>query len=1204
MNAEQKLETKQHRLGNILSNSSTAFRVAIGSVLGALIILFFSVVYSHEIFFSDRWDPYKPKYLEIWFFTIAIVMLIPIIMRSIKKELLVWYARTGTVATFVALIIWLVSIWPISTMEAAYTSIGYAFEENIVPFEITLHLAASTVSSIFLLLVAVPRPLKANAFKDVFVMICGSLAIGTGFCYALIGFGYPGLHVLFWVSIFSLAALVALEFLPGIVMKEKPETIYQDTTRIVELEEESNAGKKRSIIFALVLIMVCFLVMLFIPEKSLSGVAEIIPLLIPSVEAIAILIKFLVSRVSSKNVSNKSVGSALKIKLAILFFAIINIVAFYITNIYSNALTIILIWVTEAFVIIIKLAVSRVVGKVSAPRAYGNIMLSWLAFTGALIGGVVILVGAGYYRDLQVTMAIMLPAMLAGFIAGYIIKNIGDKKKSQTESGISKRYHLILIAGFCIVAIVSVAIWMTWQEFLHTAPIDPDTQTPDSRDVPFLGIAGMIPGGVAIGLLVFAGIGSIGEYHRKTTLSRDVEPAWNANATSWLVLLLPASFYFGQVYFGTRIYEWAGHIQTNLENSSTTSLLVGIVLLVFAIWVMTSLVIVIARARHANYMPSILQESRPGLRRQFSAPAIIVVVFLASIAGSALVMKFPRMEPSWNQLIVQNDAFTLWSTYPAAKVSQKYLPGTFQSTVEELEITMAAGETERVHIILTPVQDVENIRLNMSSFRKSVNETFPATGLNWYYVTYNLGDQEEHLVPGNPYQYRGRDNVSSIYLSQINTWGAMPGLNLPIWLSFTSAYNTTAGTYTGNVTLSWNVDGTPGSLLIRARVDVLDYKKPIAYRFGTFLGANTNNSTVGKMIWRCDRTGYYPGYSQFIPPTFVQSINWTAKTYVLNFTRFNAALNACAQAGYMHQIWNSFTTAALAVTDPAPFSANWNETVTGILAQMEANLTATLFDLPHGQGKVRAIDLIYDEIYDEPGKDDAYRFRIGQLIKQNASDYKLMCTCGISKEAASWPGWSGPGGVYDVIKVRVTGPLAFQEYFDDPSVRQLYADYPAENWIYWINSPWPPYPNSAQAYNTGSGLISQVVQYYVLTNVTGFLFWTAGDTAWADGGDGYEGWGSGRYFYLVDDGSNSYDVGYRFELLDDGLEIGEMVRHLDAMIAGTTGALNASTMQQARSIRAAFESMFPNFRAYPDPQHVGDLYALRLELLEFLAINT
>ncbi len=861
-----------------------------------------------------------------------------------------------------------------------------------------------------------------------------------------------------------------------------------------------------------------------------------------------------------------------------------------------------LVPIVEVFAVLVHIIKTRKIRESRTLKEYSEVGRACLAFIFCLFGLLVAFLISGYYRDFVATVTIVVTSAAGGLAIASVWSR---EKKGHSLTSPSLEFFLFLV-GVLLLAIIGLSEyvqWMSWAKNLTGLPTD----LHDPRSVPFLGPTGMVPTGIAIGFLFWYGVKKLQNYHLKTNITPNGEPIWNGIATTWCLLLIPGAFYFVQVFFDNRIYEWYDHILENVTSVASTILIVTVVLLASAI-VIAAIGIFKRRGyrKIQKLSPPLTREIDYGpLRTRATGIAVVGLLLASSLAGIAITSVWPAPEPSHRALLGTNTDLLLWSTFPAEKVSESYIPGTFVTTESVINVTMAAGETERAHIILTPRTDLNNVTLTISNLLHSVShEQFPASGINWYYVTYNFDGQEEHLVPGNQSQYRGRENVTSAYLAQLSSWHVQRGKNQPLWLSFTSLYNTTSGIYNGNMTLSWVKGEQFESILIPVRVVVADYQKPLKYRSGTFIGSSLGSAAArGRSLWRHGRMGYNPGNPEFLPPTFIETIDWVVGTFTLNFTGFLTALNACAQAGYTHQIWRPFTDAALAVQDPVPFSANWNQTVLAILAYMSGNLTTTTFDLPFGQGKIRAIDLVYADIYDEPGKDDAYRFRFGQLLHQAAPDWRLICTTGITRESASWPGYLGPGGVFDVIDVRIMGPLGFQDYFDDAYIRQLYSEYPAENWIYWINSPWPPYPNSAQAYNPGSAVFSQVIQYYVLTNVSGFLFWTSGDETWADGGNGYAGWGSGQYFYPAGDNSGDWDPCYRFELLDDSMEVAELVRHLDAIIANkTTGPLNTTTLSQAINLRERFNRMFPNFKTYPKPAELGSLYSLRSDLLEFLAM--
>ncbi len=1105
-----------------------------GSMAGGLLILFFAVIYSHQIFFSDRWDPTLSKYPELWFFTMSIAVLVPVILRTFRGTVLAWFTRICLGAIPVLLGIWIAVSWPSSTTEAAYTSIGYAFRENVILLQFTLHLAATVLSSIVLQQVIVPRDQKPAAFKTLGAILLGALALGAGMLGILSWLGYPGLHVIFIFSIIWTGGLA--------IFSRWNIGTPQSIITPADKERDSilkNAGRKRELVFPVLIIGVSLVVALLVPKKNWETIILVALFAVPLLEVTAALLHF---------------------------------------------------------------AKTRKHREVRTLKAYGEVGRAWLAFFFCLFGFLLALLLAGYYRYLVPTMMVLSASIALGF--NLASARFRGKKGQSTFS--SPRELVVFLTGMLMLAItgfVGYSQWMAWAESLEGL----NTSVQDSQGLPFLGLLGMIPAGFAIGLVMWYGFQSFQKYHLKTYLTAKGEPAWNGISTTWCLLLIPGAFYFGQVFFDNRIFEWGDLLLENVTKVASNVFIVVVILLVFAMLIAGVGILKWRGFKHfPKYSPAMqVSEDRDARHARVKSLAILGLLVVSSFGFATVTTVWPRQEPSYRALLATDDDLLLWSTYPAEKVTDSYVPGSFVTTATEINVTMAAGETERVHLILTPRAPLRNLSVAMSPLLLPIShEAFPASGINWYYATYNFDGQEEHLVPGNASQYRGRENVTSTYLAQIASWPVESGKNQPLWLSFTSLYNTTAGSYEGNVTVSWVRGDIPSSILLPVRVVVVDYQKPLKHRVGTLIGLSLGNAAQrGRSLWRHGRMGYNPPYPEMLPTTFVETIDWGAGTFTLNFTAFNVALNACAQAGYTHQIWSNFTNTVLAVQNPAPFSARWNQTVLAILGNMTQNLTATTFDLPFGQGQIRAIDLIYADIYDEPGSEDAWRFRFGQLLDQAAPDWRLLCTTGITRASASWPGYLGPGGVFDVIDVRIQGPLGFQDYFDDPYIRQLYAEYPAENWIYWINSPWPPYPNSAQAYNPGSAIFSQVIQYYVLTNVSGFLFWTSGDETWADGGNGYAGWGSGQYFYPAGDNSGDWDPCYRFELLDDGMEVAELVRHLDALIAnGTTGPLNTITLPQAINLRTRFNQMFPHFKAYPKPSELGFLYSLRLDLLAFLAI--
>ncbi|MBN2151828.1 MAG: hypothetical protein JW839_10305 [Candidatus Lokiarchaeota archaeon] len=1136
----QERAPKPRGLPGRLAGLQPALTMATGSVFGALLVVFFSVVYSHQIFFSDRWDPYATKYIELWFFTLSLSVLVPAVLRFVSKGVVAWYGRVCTVAAAVVIIAWLASSWPTHVTEAGYTSIGYMFRDNVILFELALHLSASVVASAFLELTAVQRDGKEGAFKSVSGMVIGALALAAGMSVCVYVFQYPGLHAVLAVAAVSAAALAVA----GIVPLAAPGA-WSVVTEQEGASKEGDApyqrgGYVRAFVFSGTTIVVLLVLFLVVSEKAWETIATVIPVLFPLAEVVVCL-------------------------------------PYY-------------IW-------------SRTTEREDSVRGYGDVVRSVVALVFALIGIAIALLVSGYYRAIPRSVIWLAGAAACGFIVARAIR----WREATSSSARALLNHVVLLAGLTIVAAVAITAGLSWHghaDLLEGIPED----LRDPSAVPFPDLPGVIPAGFGIGLLLACAVHGIGDYHQKAPLGTSGEPTWNANATIWLIMAIPGAFYMGQFFFENRIFEWYLHIQSNVEDTGTTIMLFGAVyvaIVLAAVPLVIRLAVNVARGRGKGDM---VTSNRLPRRERWAGATLVAIVFAASLGGAAIASAWPQPEPAHHALLIRHDDLTLWTLYPAEKVTNTYEPGTFSTTASEISVTMAAGETERVHLILTPRAAITRLRVNISSLHDSGSgEYFPTNGSNWYYVTYNFDGQEEHLVPGNPYQYRGRENVSVAYLAQVDNWAASPGSNQPLWLAFTSLYNTSAGSYVGCVNVTWVGGDGAGQISLPIRVTVLDYKKPIAFRFFTAIGTARGEAAVrGRSLWRHGRMGYEPGHTEMLLPKF-WTINWITGSFTLDFTNFYNAMNECASAGYTIQKYVAFSAEMLtpgAVAPAVPFSALWNSTVLAIIGNASLDMNNTQFDLPHGQGKIKAIDMFYDDLYDEPGKDDAWRFRFGQLFDQachtTGIKWRLLCTCGVSLEAAGWPGWSEPGGVYDVIDIRVQMPFGFQLYRDDPEVRYL-SDvvYPAEDWIYWINSPWPPAPNSAQAYNPGSAVFSQAVQYYTISNASGFLFWTSGDTTWADGGDGYAGWGSGKYFYPAGDGSGDWDPCYRFEMFDDGLEVGELLRHLDAMIVnGTAGPLDAARLQQAVGIRDEFEAMFPDFYTYPRPDRVGDLYALRLELLQ------
>jgi Ca2+/Na+ antiporter len=1145
MQDQKSQQSKPRGLPERLRAFQPGITMATGSIFGALLVLFFAVMYSHQIFFSDRWDSSATKYIELWFFTLAISVLVPALLRFVNKGLLAWYGRVCTVAAAAVMVVWLAGSWPTFVTENGYTAIGYMFRDNILLFQLALHLSATVVASTFLQQAAVHRDGKIAAFKDVSGMMLGAIILGAAMSACAAFFQYPGLHVVFVVAAASAVVLAIAGAIPHIARGAWSAMASPESTSSERDAPFQRGGGVRAFVFTGATIAVLLLSLAYLPEKIWETIATFIPLAYPIAEVIACLIYF--------------------------------------------------IW-------------SRAAKQTDAIRGYGDVGRSVVALIFAMLGIVLALLVSGYYRAMLDTM----PWLAGAAACGLLIARVTRGRGTASSSARALQNHVVFLAGLAILAAVAITSGLTWLDhasMLDAIPLD----LQDPSGVPFPGLIGVVPAGFGIGLLLACAVHGIGDYHQKAPLGTSGEPTWNANATIWFLMAIPGAFYMGQFYFENRIFEWYVHIQTNVEDTGTTVLAVGVVFAILVIALVPLLIRLIMNMVREKGKGTMQISKRLPRQQRWAGAAIIALVLAASLGGAAVVSVWQHTEPANHVLLFQNEAFTLWSLHPSEKVEDTYMHGTFSTTASEIVVTMAAGETERVHLVLTPRATIGQLRVNISSLHDSISgDDFPSNGSNWYFVTYNFDGQEEHLVPGNPGQYRGREILSAAYLSQINNWAAAPGSNQPLWLSFTSLYNTTAGTYAGNVTIWWAGNTGAESTTIPVRVTVLAYQKPLAYRFSTAIGTSQGAAAArGRSLWRHGRMGYESGFPEMLLPKF-WTIDWTTGVFTLNYTSFYNALNACAQAGYTIQKYLAFSGEMLtpsAVSPSVPFSALWNSTVLAIVGNASLDMNITQFDLPNGQGKIRAIDMFYDDLYDEPGNQDAWRFRFGQILNRAANvtgvKWRLLCTCGISLEAASWPGWSGPGGVYDVVDIRVQGPLGFQFYRDDPQVRYL-ADvvYPAEEWVYWINSPWPPAPNSAQAYNPGSAVFSQAVQYYTISNVSGYYFWTSGDTAWADGGDGYAGWGSGKYFYPAGDGSGDWDPGYRFEMLDDGLEVGELLRHLDAMIANSTlGPLNAVTLQQAVGIRDKFEAMFPDFYTYPRPDRVGDLYALRLELLQFLVDN-
>ncbi|MFX0102933.1 MAG: hypothetical protein ACFFCS_25415 [Candidatus Hodarchaeota archaeon] len=1138
---------------------------AYGACLGAMFLAIFSVVYSHQIFFSSRWDYYAQRYQETWFFFMVLFGCIPVVLSYIKQDLLKYYLLVSSVLQIIILVAWMLNFWPLYVTEASYTSIGYAFAENRGYFHWYMYISSSSFMTTMILLKSKGMQGTAST-KSLISMVLFICLLGAIFCTILATLGFLGLYSIFF-SMLGITVSIACTMLFSIIANARKRKSTEDSPEErnpLSSGDEITRGKDkgsliRMVLNASILSVLILLTYLFISPKEWEAYVLLFIFIIPLVETFELIFHGISIRARKKPKGN---------------------------------------------------------------RNYGHVVRFFISIVLAIFILVVALITAGYYRYIISYFTWFLFSTTLGIICAIginaIIKKMGTanaKEKLPSDKYLNLRLNIMLMIGVSMFLITLTMLHDAWDGFF-TYFQENTSLVP--KDVYFFGTNSLVPCGLSVGFLLHTGVNSLGEYSQAARKSLNGMPRWSAVSILWASMLLPTFLFIGQFYFENRIYEWnrdlfTGNFEAILELLFIMQIVFLIIIALFIAWLVVSLINRRYRKRKSATKHGIITKGKIRAKKlnvKLLVTAAIVSVPL--ILPGVLFTFIPVEEPDYHALIETNADFLLWSTFPGEKISPNYKPGTFETTSQKLELILCRGETERMHLVISPKKVINSLRVNISTpLHEGTMEPFPVNGCNWYYATYNFDGQEEHLVPGNPTQYRGRQTTSAAYLAEINSWSVQAGTNQPIWLSFTSYYNSTPGIYEGNITISWTSEDsgtiTPHNLTIDLDLEVLTYQKPIQYRFKTALGAST---APGPSLWRHGRMGYHASIPYMIPPPLgtVFTINWTAGDFEVNWTDFDAALNRSASEGYFHMLYTWYPGDAFNTTSSTPiprFSDSWNTTVKKVLVNASAHLNSTMFDLPFGQGQIRAIDMISMDLYDEPGKDDAWRFRYGQILDEAAPEWKLLCTTAISREAASWPGYTGPGGVFDVVDIRVQGAHSYREYIDDPYVRDLYEEYPAELWTYWINSPWPSYPNSAQAYNPGVNVLSQVIQYYTICPVSGFLFWTAGDTAWADGGDGYTGWGSGKYFYYVTDGTDEWDPGYRFEILDEGMEIAELLRHLDALIDGTASTtLNATGMMEAEGIRDEFDQMFPDYYTYPKPHEIKKIYDLKGVMLEFLSDNT
>jgi hypothetical protein len=854
----------------------------------------------------------------------------------------------------------------------------------------------------------------------------------------------------------------------------------------------------------------------------------------------------------------------------------------------------------EIFLVLGNIIIHKFNPKIRLPHSYGLTAIA--AFSGLVFLFLLIvpMVGTANYRYMINSFLWILGGILLGLVIASLL--------------LSKARNWVILGSFLGSILLPGLLIGVWTEFrIALAHSDPNF-IPDIRNLPYLGPLFALSCGLVLGFLLTIRVHFIEQdppFNSKTHIF------WEGNRVLWSVVTVPLFFFMGYQAFDTRIYEWnRDYVMKNLTDSITFLGAVAGVFAIITIIIFLGLLYNSIREknlknREENAIPGDINHDRKNRITARTAPALFLAVIvmgsLLSVVG--IIALSPAIEPSYHIKHVGNEDYTVWSTFAAEKVRPDYRPGIFSTQQPQITIDMVCGETERAHLIFSTNRMCDRLVVNISSLIRwegdiATADFFPKTGINWYFVTYNFDGQEEHLIPGNPTQYRGRENITEAYLSQLAAWGVAAKTNQPLWFSFTSQYDTKPGTYRGEIQLSTQYGSTIENSTIPVEVVIHNYQKPLKYRLGTFFGSS---GSLGRTLWRHQRMGYHPSYDYMIPPSFVSNINWSTGEYLLNWTGFDAALNACAREGYTHLIYNWYPTDQTGmnnnISEAIPrYSAKWNQTVLAILTDASAHLNSTSFDLPYGQGLIRAIDMVYMELYDEPGKDDAWRItQYGQLLDQAAPEWRLICTMGISREALTYPNWTGSGGVFDVVDVRIEPSGCAREYEAFPEIRAAYAEYPAELWFYDINAPWPPYPNSAQAYNPGVNIYSHVLRMVVLMNVSGYLFWTAGDTTWADGGDGYAGWGSGRYFYPVEDGSGNWDPGYRFEVMDEGMEVAEMLRHINALLSGLEGPLTEQEKSEAQEIVNRYTTLYPSYTQFPSSMDLEELYAARLTMINLLS---
>nr|MDO8084195.1 hypothetical protein [Candidatus Sigynarchaeum springense] len=644
-----------------LATFQPAITTATGSIFGALLVVFFSVLYSHQIFFSDRWDTSATKYIELWFFTLAISVLVPALLRFVNEGILAWYRRAFSIVAAVVLVMLVASSWPTFITETAYTAIGYMFRNNIIPFQIALHLSASVVACAFLQLAAVHRDKKEFAFKNVSTMVLGTLVLGAAMSACAALFQYPGLHAVLVTAATSVIVLVVAGLVPDIIRGPRQGLAGSKGMLSERDAPYQRGGVARAFIFTAATIAALLLSLAYAPEKSWETIAVVIPIAYPLVEVVACI-------------------------------------TYYVWSVTSK--------------------------RTDAIRGYGDVARSIVALFFAMFGIVLALLVSGYYRAILGTMPWLAGAAACGYLIGHVTRGGG----SASSSARALQNHVVLLAGLAIIAMVAIIAGLDWLDhasFLESIPED----LRDPSMVPFPGLLGVIPAGLGVGLLLACAIHGIGDYHQKAPLGSSGEPTWNANATTWLLLIVPAAFYMGQLYFDNRIFEWYAHVQTNVEDTGTTALLVGAVFAIAAIAlgpIVIRLVVNVAREKGKGLMQ--VSKGLPWKER-WAGVVVIALVLVANLGGAAIASVWPHAEPAHHALLVQNDDFLLWSVYPSEKVADTYKPGRFSTTATGITVTMAAGETERVHLVLTPRAGITQLRVNISRLHDPVSgEYFPADG--------------------------------------------------------------------------------------------------------------------------------------------------------------------------------------------------------------------------------------------------------------------------------------------------------------------------------------------------------------------------------------------------------------------------------------------------------------------------------------------